>query len=227
MTTSTQPAPQRTAQPPATHGPRTRLLLGAGVAIAPFFLIVAVTQMGVRPGFDITRHAVSSLTNGDLGWIQTANFVITGALAILFAIGARTVLRGGRAGTWGPILIAAFGIGMIVAGIFPPDAALGFPIGAPEGPPTSMSTTAVLHMLGFFGAFTALIAACFVFARRFAGHARGWAAYSIATGLLAPALIFAGTGVFAAATGIFYLAVGIVTFTWLSAVAARLLAWPA
>ncbi|KAF2420865.1 hypothetical protein B2K11_00580 [Microbacterium sp. B35-30] len=202
------------------------MLLAAGVAIAPLFLIVAVTQMALRPGFDITRHAVSSLINGDLGWIQTANFVITGALAILFAIGARTVLHGGRAATWGPILIGAFGIGMIVAGIFPPDPAFGFPMGAPEGAPTNMSMTAALHMLGFFGAFTALIAACFVFARRFAGHARGWAAYSIATGLLAPALIITGTAVFTAATGIFYLAVGIVTFTWLSAVAARLLALP-
>jgi hypothetical protein len=224
MTTSPHPAPQLTRQPTAPHAPRTRLLLAAGVAIAPVFLIVAVTQMVLRPGFDLTRHAVSSLTNGDLGWIQIANFAITGALAILFAIGASTVLRGGRAATWGPILITAFGIGMIVAGIFPPDPAFGFPIGAPEGAPTSMSTTAALHTLGFFGAFTALIAACFVFARRFAGNARGWAVYSIATGLLAPALIIAGTTVFAAATGIVYLAVGIVTFTWLSAVAARFLA---
>jgi hypothetical protein len=151
------------------------------------------------------------------------NFVLAGALAILFAVGVRVVLRGGRAGTWGPILIVAFGIGMIVAGVFPPDPALGFPIGAPEGPPKSMSTAAAMHMVGFFGAFTALIAACFVFARRFIGHAKAWAVYSIVTGLSAPALIIAGTAVFAAATGIFYLAVGVVMFTWLSAVAARLL----
>ncbi|WP_082599878.1 DUF998 domain-containing protein [Agromyces sp. Root81] len=67
--------------------PSTRILLAAGVAIAPIFLAIALAQMALRPGFDITRHAVSSLTNGDLGWVQTLNFVVTGALAILFAVG--------------------------------------------------------------------------------------------------------------------------------------------
>jgi Protein of unknown function (DUF998) len=39
-------------------------------------------QMLVRDGFDIRRHALSLLTNGDLGWIQILNFVLTGLLVI-------------------------------------------------------------------------------------------------------------------------------------------------
>jgi len=36
-----------------------------------------VTQALVRPGFDPTRHAWSLLANGDWGWIQIANVIVT------------------------------------------------------------------------------------------------------------------------------------------------------
>jgi hypothetical membrane protein len=59
-------------------------------------MIVGVMQMVIRPGFDIRRHALSLLSNGHLGWIQIANFVITGALLIAGAVGLKRAFESGR-----------------------------------------------------------------------------------------------------------------------------------
>src|SRR5215813_11948966 len=77
----------------------TRALLTCGVIAGPLYIAVGVTQMFIRPGFDIQRHALSLLSNGDLGWIQIANFIVTGLLVIAGALGMRRVLRGSRGGT--------------------------------------------------------------------------------------------------------------------------------
>ena len=42
----------------------------------------------------------------------------------------------------GPILIGLYGAGMALAGLFRPDPGLGFPEGAPEGIPVTMSPEA-------------------------------------------------------------------------------------
>jgi hypothetical protein len=65
----------------------TRALLACGVASGPLFYIVAAAQMFTRPGFDIRHHAISLLSLGDLGWVQTSNFILTGVLALLCAVG--------------------------------------------------------------------------------------------------------------------------------------------
>jgi hypothetical membrane protein len=105
----------------------TRGLLVCGVASGPLFVGVSLIQALTRPGFDLTRHPISLLSLGDLGWIQIANFVLSGLLAIAYAVGMRRVLHQGRGGTWGPLLIGAYGAGLIAAGIFPPDPGFGFP----------------------------------------------------------------------------------------------------
>ena len=63
----------------------TRRLLGCGVVAGPLFLAVWAVQAFAREGFDPTRHPASLLALGDLGWIQIANFVITGALFVACA----------------------------------------------------------------------------------------------------------------------------------------------
>ena len=89
----------------ATSRTPTRALLMCGIAVCPFFYLVATVQRLKRPGFDIRRHAISTHSLGDLGWIQIANFAITGALAIACAVGLRSALRRGRGATWTPILV--------------------------------------------------------------------------------------------------------------------------
>ena len=60
-----------------------------------------------RSGFDITKHPLSLLSLGDAGWIQVANFVATGVLAIACAVGLRQALHLTPGETSGPLLIAA------------------------------------------------------------------------------------------------------------------------
>ncbi|WP_379214889.1 DUF998 domain-containing protein [Paenibacillus sp. GCM10012303] len=204
-----------------SHTNVIRLLLAGGVISAPLFYAAAIAQVITRSGFDIRRHAISTLTLGEMGWIQSSNFILTGLLAVLAAVGIRSFLRGSRGGTWGALLIGIYGVGMMAAGMFRPDPGLGFPSGAPEGMPTSMSGEAAVHSLAFFTAFICLIAASIVFARRFAARGeRGWQAYSIATACLAPLLIISGMGM-NSWMGVIMGSAGVVAFGWVSALAAR------
>ena len=77
--------------------PSTAALLAAGVVAGPLYVGVSLAQALTRPGFDLTRHPWSALANGDLGWIQVTNLIVTGVLVIAFAVGLRRVLTEGRA----------------------------------------------------------------------------------------------------------------------------------
>jgi hypothetical protein len=137
-----------------------------------------------RDGFDLRRHPISLLSLGDLGWVQIANFVVAGLLVLASAVGLRRTLHPGRAGAWGPILVGVFGVGLVAGGIFPTDPALGFPAGAPAGNPETASWHAVVHDLAPGLALDAVIIATVVLARRYAAQReRGWAAYSVLTGV--------------------------------------------
>jgi hypothetical membrane protein len=203
----------------------TKSLLACGVVAGPLFIGVTLIQAFTRPGFDLSRHAISLLLLGNLGWIQFINFVLTGLLAVAYAFGMRRLLHPGRGETWGPLLVGVYGIGFIMAGVFPPDPEFGFPPGAPEGVPSTMSGHASVHFLAFFALVLALVAASFVFARRFAAlRQRGWAAYCVATGVAAPALFILGAALtLGGNSGLPLFGVAFVTSAWLAVVAARLL----
>jgi hypothetical protein len=201
---------------------RTRALLLCGVIAGPLFAIVGLIQAFTRPGFDLRRHALSALENGDLGWLQRGSFVLTGLLFLACAVGMRQVLRGSLAGTWGPLLIGVYSAGMIGAGIFNPDPVPGFPPGTPASA-TSISGRGLIHFSVATVGFLALIVACFVWARRFAAQQRrGWVVYSAITGV-SFFLAFAGE-----ASGQLYLNTAFVftalnAFVWVSVMAALLL----
>jgi hypothetical protein len=188
---------------------RTATLLRCGVAAGPLYIAIGLAQVLVRDGFDVRRHALSLLSNGDYGWVQTGNFLLSGILVIIGAVGLRRLLYPGRGGTWGPILLAVYGLGLIGAGLFAADPAPDFPPGAHSGA-TEMSRTGLLHFVFGGIGFYALIAACLVFAWRFASlRQTAWAAYSAFTGvafLMAFALIASGT-ISTAAMLAFYAAV--------------------
>jgi len=161
----------------------TKLLLVAGVIAGPIYLIVGVAQALTRPGFDIARHDLSLLSNGDLGWIQITNFLVAGLLVIAGAVGMRRTLDG-RGKIWGSLLVGVYGLSLIGAGVFRADPAMGFPLGTSEDAMT-ISNHGLLHFITGGIGFLALIAACFVFARHFTSlHQRGWAAYSMLTGVI-------------------------------------------
>jgi hypothetical membrane protein len=202
----------------------TRVLLACGVVAGPLYIVVGITQMLIRDGFDIRRHALSLLSNGDLGWIQITNFLVTGLLVIAGAAGMRRVLHGSRGGTWGPLLIGVYGVGLIGAGFFRADPALGFPPGLPASAYVTISWHGIMHFISGGIGFLALIAACFVFARRYAAlRQRRWAAYSVATGVLFFAAFFGiASGSKGAGVSVAFAVAVVLGWAWISAMVARL-----
>lgn len=166
------------------HSHGTRLLIACG-AIGPLvFIITFLIEGATRPGYSAWHNFVSDLSESSLGWMQIANFLFCGALVFCFAIGLRQVIRSGKGATWGPILLGAFGLSLIVAGLFVTDPSLGYyPLGSPAGVQTLHGT---IHGTNAPLAFGLLTIAIFVFARRFASKRlwRGWAVYSLVTGVV-------------------------------------------
>lgn len=204
----------------------TSSLLRSAAAAGPLWLTVSLTQAATRPGFDITRHPVSVLSNGDLGWIQITNFLTAGVLTFAGAVGARRQLRGGPARTWAPILLAVQGTGLAVAAVFRLDPLDGFPPGTPTGAPSSMSAHSMVHNIAGSCTFAAMIAVCFVLARHFtATEKRGWATGGRCAGLLfAAGLIWAYTGRPAGALTLF---AGVsIAWIWIAASLTQLTTYP-
>ena len=213
-------------RPSHTSGisPQTRALLLAGILAGPFYVLVGLLQILIRPGFDIRHHALSLMSNGALGWIQIGNFIITGCLVIACAVGIRRALVRGSGATWGPLLLAVYGVGLIGAGLFVADPMDGFPIGTPSGPPAAPSWHGPYHFVAGGIGFFALIAACLVFARRFAAlRTWGWATFSFATGVLFLAA-FAGIASGSKHPAIIpgFTAAVVLTWAWLGALSAGL-----
>jgi hypothetical protein len=201
-----------------------KTLIVFGVVAGPLFLLVALAQGLLREGFDLVRLPLSLLSLGDLGWIQRTNFAVDGALALGCSAGFWRQLESGPGRTWGPILIGVYGAGLLAAGFFPPDAALGFPPGTPQGVPQLQTLHSQLHGFAFDIAFLSLIAACFVFARRFGADRRwGWAGYCAASGLATPVLVVLGFAVISKMGALFFGA-GAVAMLWLSLISAAHLA---
>ena len=204
-----------------TPGSRvTKSLLGYGVLAGPFYVVVVLAQAFLRPGFNLGRDDASLLSNGDWGWIQVANFVLTGAMVLACAIGVGRALRGQRGGTWAPRLLALYGLGLVAAGIFVADPMNGFPAGAPAGRPTALTLHGTLHIAAAAIGFIGLVAACFVVASHYAARRRArWAWFSRATGflfLLAFVGVASGSGTTAVVIG-FWAGV-LAAWAWLAGV---------
>lgn len=170
-----------------------RILLLTGIAAGLLFFIIPTIEVFRRPGFNIERHAISMLSLGEGGWIMKAVFLTCGVLTLMCALGIYMELARGRGGLVAPLLIGAYGAGLLLAGFFDAPAGLGFPPGTPDDQAPIMTTSATLHSVGFMVAFSALIVSCFVFALHFLHEQQTiWAAVSLVTGLALPALIGLG-----------------------------------
>ena len=211
-----------TASATTTALSTTRVRRGArwaGIIAGPLFVTTAVAQILVRDGFDLARHPISLLANGPFGWVQSVNFIVAGALSVIFAYAAAPALRGGRGAKAGPVLLAGHGVGLIIGGLFPADPAMGFPAGAPAGVPDQLSTSSIIHAFAPPLAFACLIIACFVLASRFAweGHRPG----ALLTRVVAVACILLTLPFGPVFSGRLFVAVAI-GFAWVTALAVHL-----
>jgi hypothetical protein len=205
------------------HVRTTTALLRCGVVAGPLYLVVGLAQAFTREGFDLTRHSLSLLQNGSLGWIQIGNLLLTGLLTIACAVGVRRVLHPGRGGTWGPVLVGVYGTGVLLAGVFRADPADGFPPGTPPGQ-GEVSWHGIAHLACFGVGFLCLIAACFVVARGLAARGRRpWAIYSwISAAILLLGLAAMSTAMTVAVLLVAVWTMVVVGWAWLAAISAHL-----
>jgi hypothetical membrane protein len=161
----------------------TRRQLACGALAGPLFVTTFLIEGATRAHYNPLRHPVSSLAIGAFGWIQSVNFLVIGLLLLIFAFGLRRTIRIPGSTTWGPLLIGLSATCLVGAGLFTADPVSGYPSGTPNRPLT-YSTHGILHALFTIVGFYALSAASLVFARYFMKrHERGWAIYSLSSGL--------------------------------------------
>jgi hypothetical membrane protein len=213
-----------TKEKPMRH---VRALLAGGVAGPLLFVVVFLVEGVLRADYNPVRQPVSSLSIGPSGWVQVANFVVTGLLLLAFAVGLRPVVRRLGGGIWAPLLLALVGLGLIGAGIFVTDPLGGYPPGTPLAP-ENPTTSGTLHDLFSTPVFTCLPAAAFVLAYRFGKRGqRAWSAGSAAVGVAVVALFvltsigFSQQPGLASVAGLLQRLTLIVGFGWIAALAIR------
>jgi hypothetical protein len=179
------------------------MLLWAGLVAALLFFVVTTAEIFLRPGFSILRHAISVLSLGERGWLMVATFIFSGLLVVAFAWG---VLQAD--GPWfGALLFALFGVGLVLAGVFPAPAGQGFPPGTPDDLMPVMDRGAVLHSVAFMVAFSSLIiASVFVGVHFWLAGSVALGVVLIVAGVLMPVLIGLGMASIVATGVAFYVA---------------------
>jgi hypothetical protein len=139
-------------RPTAAVRRRVDLAAWAGMIGAALFVSVFTIAGWLSPGYSPAGMFVSELSLGPFGWVQILNFLLTGALIVIFGRGLAAHFR------TGPLLVQGIGVGLIVSGPFITDPSAMF---------GQTSAHGIVH--GIFGAvvFTVAPISCFVFYRRF------------------------------------------------------------
>ena len=202
----------------------TRSLLGYGPLAGAMYLTSGLVQGLTRDGFDLTRHSLSLLSNGPLGWIHVTTLVGTGLMTAAAAVGVRRALRGGLGAGWGGGLLAGYGIALVLAGAFVADPMDGFPVGTPAGAPVEVSLGGVLHLAAGGLGFACLVAATVVLARRFTAEGRrGWARASVVSGVVVLGGFLGVASGSTSSLAVLALWAGVVTgWAWIAAVSVHL-----
>ena len=120
--------------------------------------------------------------------------------------------------------LMAFGISMLAAAVFKADPVDGFPVGTPLGPPTSISTTGVLHFVAGAIGFTAFGVSALLFARALSRLQRSTLArMSLVCGVIMLVAFYGGVAFSASSSGIAGIWVSVVTgWAWLAVLCVEL-----
>lgn len=211
--------PDRERCPAPRSSNITRSLLGYLALAGPFYVLVSLAQALTRPGFDLSRHEWSLLAAGNLGWIQSANLVLTGAMTITGSVGVWRALPVATPGRrWVSGLLALYGAAVLGAGIAPADASKGFPPGTPAGPPAHPSLHGTLHLVFGSVGFLCLIVTCFLVSRIYARQSNRRAAVaSAAVGVVfLLAFVALGSGAGVTVANLAFTAAVLISYVWLT-----------
>jgi hypothetical protein len=166
--------------------PRKLLMwLTYGTAGTVLFPVIYLIEGATRPDYNALQQAISALSLGPDGWIQQVNFALCGVSVLWLAFVWRQILRDGVCATLYPIIRGIEGVGLVAIAIFSQDPGYGYPPGAPAGAgPSTLGGT--LHLSFTILVVQAMCLGLLVIAWRLwkTPHLRGWAAFSLACGLL-------------------------------------------
>lgn len=200
----------------------TKLLLTCGQIGCILFIVMFLIQGQLRDAYTPLKFPISSLSIGHWGWIQRTNFLISGSLIFLFAIGFRRATPLLKSSLWTSRLIGAVGLGLFGAGLFSSDPIYGYPM---TDPIRISQFTITGHLHDFFSifVFVCLPIACFKMRNRFNEFNNDkWANYTLisAIGMLT-AFILAGIGfkqvpIFVEFAGVFQRLSIMFGFIWLT-----------
>ncbi|MBA3946610.1 MAG: DUF998 domain-containing protein [Herpetosiphonaceae bacterium] len=129
----------------------------AGIVGPALFVLVFMIEGRLRPNYSPISTFVSELSLGPRGWVQIANFMITGGLLLVFARGVAAQFREGKASKAGPLLLTIIACCLLISGPLVTEPSTAAPV----------TLHGILH--GIFGAVVFSLApiSCFVFFRRF------------------------------------------------------------
>jgi hypothetical protein len=180
----------------------------AALGPAVWFAVMIVLGLTV-PGYDTLTMPASALSLGASGWVMIVNFVLLGAVEIVFAFALWRVADSSGLGQPGAGLIGFAGVCTLIAGplITDPDDAL-------------RTLHAQLHLAAVACAFAAVSAAAILVSRQ-GSETRGFAVFSLLTGLSVLPLFVISE----AATpmlGLIQRAAVAIAFTWLTVLALRM-----
>jgi hypothetical protein len=160
---------------------KTKVIWINAAIACPVFMITVLIEGALRPGYQSLLYPLSSLSIGDTGWIQIANFIYIGLSIVLFSWGLKKITGEYTEKFKGPVLIRLVGIGMIGAGIFSTDPIFGYPT---DQPMVLRQFTIHGHLHDAFSmlVFICMPWACFVFKKYFTVNGQHiWAQYSVYT----------------------------------------------
>ena len=162
------------------------VLFGSVLVVLTVLQYDFMLGIGWRPLGDPAGAWPSGLALGPYGWVQVLNFIVSGLLLMIFAVGLHFAVANGRGSRVGPSLLFLAGMAMALMGS--------------ETDPIRRTTPRTLHGwihdLAFFLFVLALLSALFFVWQRFRKDPR-WhthARYTLATATLA-ALLLALPGV--------------------------------
>jgi len=197
----------------------TEALLIVGAVAAGMFVAVLLVEGALRPGYSPTYHTASALSLGERGWVQVANFLQLGVGMFAFAVGVHRRLNS----LVGAVLIAIFGMGAIVAGVFRMDPMRGYPPGTPSGTPAEWTWRHQVHDAAGPVMFLAICGACLALASRLQGS---WQLYTVLTAVTGLALTVSTAVAWhkdAEHTGLVQRALIVVDCSWIVLLGIRLL----
>ncbi|MGA9398701.1 MAG: DUF998 domain-containing protein [Anaerolineaceae bacterium] len=124
-----------------------KLATWAGIISPALFVAVFMIEGWLRPGYDPLSTFISALSLGPRGWIQIINFIVFGALLLLFTRAVAAEFTSRKASKAGLILLTIIAFCFLLSGIFVMD-----PTGTPPDQATFHGT---LH--GIFGGVVFLL----------------------------------------------------------------------